>query len=474
MVKCQYDASPESALAALQIHDGPAIVDFDETLYLRNSTEDYIDCAWPGLFALFLLRLLDLVHPWRLTGHNTRDTWRVLTVTLLMPWTRWRWRARTRRLAASYTNRQLADALSARAQPPIILTAGYRPIVRPLAAAMGFAGARLLAARTYSFADRRNGKLHMVTKAVGPETMREALVITDAIEDMDLLEKSGRPLRTVWPGAYYRKALSEVYLPGQYISQIKRPGERYILRGIIQEDFAFWVLCSIGLASNPVAHIGGLLLLLISFWAIYERGYVDNDLSAARYEADPKLSHTFGIEKVATPAVQPWIWALAAGAVGVGILHQEPVSFGIHYGLWAAALVVLYSCYKLYNRIDKKTRVWLYPFLQLARCAAFMIVVPIEPAGIAALSAHMFSRWVPYQIYRLTSSNWPDTYIDLVRLVAFVLMLAIVVAALGVSVMLTWGTLALLAWTVFRARRDLRSVFGSSSRIDATKTDGGR
>src|SRR4029077_17634589 len=100
--------------------------------------------------------------------------------------------------------------------------------------------------------------------------------------------------RTLWPQARYRRALGDVYLPGEYISKIKQPGGRYIFRGVLQGDFAFWLLSSIGLSANGAVHVVGLLLLLLSFWAIYERGYVDNDLVASRYEADPKLSATFG------------------------------------------------------------------------------------------------------------------------------------------------------------------------------------
>src|SRR5215468_910271 len=81
LATCQYDASPAAALAAVRAHDGPVIVDLDETLYLYNSTEDFIDCAWPGLLALLLLRLLDVLKPWRLTGGiDTRDTWRVCAI----------------------------------------------------------------------------------------------------------------------------------------------------------------------------------------------------------------------------------------------------------------------------------------------------------------------------------------------------------------------------------------------------------
>jgi hypothetical protein len=107
----------------------------------------------------------------------------------------------------------------------------------------------------------------MAMRGLGAETVGSCLVVTDSINDLELLRSCARPLRTLWPRARYRRALTSVYLPGEYIAQIKHPGERYIFRGILQEDFAFWVLSSIGLAINPASHLVALLLLLLSFWA---------------------------------------------------------------------------------------------------------------------------------------------------------------------------------------------------------------
>jgi hypothetical protein len=465
--RCQYDASPLVALAAVRAHEGPLIVDLDETLYLRNSTEDFIDCARPGLLAFLLLRVLEVLKPWRLTGGiDTRDTWRVCAISIFFPWTHWRWRANAPFFAERHVNQKLKAALKVRAEPPVILTAGFRPIIAPLLGAMGFANVPLIAARMYSFADRRNGKLHMATRELGAETLGRSLVLTDSVNDLELLRKCARPLRTLWPQARFCPALARVYLPGEYISQVKRPGTRYILRGILQEDFAFWLLSSIGLATNPASHLVGLLLLLLSFWAIYEHGYVDNDRVASHHEADPKLSATFGIVRIATPAVQPWIWALLAGAAGVAILHPDRMAFIVHFARWVAVLVLMYACFVLYNRLDKMTRVWLYPLLQFARSAAFAVIVPIEPAGVAALGAHVLSRWVPYQVYRLTSVGWPDVQPELVRLISFVLLSLMIVCALGLSVLVTWSMLALLLWNVFRARREIYAVLNSARRLD--------
>jgi hypothetical protein len=465
-ITCQHDASPDAALAAVCAHEGPLLVDFDETLYLRNSTEDFIDCARPGLLALLLLRVLDVLKPWQLTGGiDTRDTWRVCAISTFFPWTRWRWRKKVASFAERYANQELKTALKARGQPPVILTTGFKSIVKPLLAAMDFHDAPLIAARMYSLADRRNGKLHMVTRELGAETVRCCLVVTDSINDLELLQNCARPLRTLWPQARYRRAFGGVYLPGEYISKIKHPGERYIFRGVLQEDFAFWLLSSISLSSNAGAHVVGLLLLLLSFWAIYERGYLDNDLAASRYEADPKLSATFGSEAVATPAVQPWIWALLAGAAGVAVLRPDGMPFIVHFAGWVAVLISTYACFAFYNRLDKMTRVWLYPLLQFARGTAFMVVVPIEPAGVAALGAHVLSRWVPYQVYRL-SARWPNARPELVRLISFVLLSLMIVCSLDLSILLTWSALALLLWNVFRARRDICAIFNSARRLD--------
>ena len=149
-------------------------------------------------------------------------------------------------------------------------------------------------------------KVHERFAVLGPAAIRDALVLTDSAQDLALLEACRRPLRAVWPEARFREGLSGVYLPGLYLTRIKRPGERYVIRAILQEDFAFWVLATVGLAAVPVAHVLGLLFLLGSFWAIYERGYVDNDQIAARFEARPKLSAAFAGSDVVTPRWQPW------------------------------------------------------------------------------------------------------------------------------------------------------------------------
>jgi hypothetical protein len=462
-----HDATPDAGIAALRSHNGPVLIDLDETLYLGNSTEDFIDSARPGLVALLLLRVLDLLKPWRWTGGEaTRDVWRVRLVSAIFPWIGRRWQARVDELAQFFANKQLLTEIQSRGTPPIIATAGFQPIVGPLITALGLPQATVVAARLNSFEDRRRGKLGMAINALGEDTVRRGLVMTDSEQDMPLLDACARPLRIVWPGAHYRQALSHVYLPGQYLSRVKRPGERYIIRGILQEDFAYWVLGSIALAAVPVLHVLGLLLLLVSFWAIYECGYVDNDLVASRYEVRPKLSSAFNVIPVATPRLLPWSWALLSGAAAVFLLRWPAPPTVVDFLKWYGVLVCTHLWFWLYNRYDKNTRIWMYSGLQLARSAAFVAIVPVTIGGSLAISAHALARWIPYFVYRLGGDAWPEAPLCLSRLLFLLVLSAILVVTVGVGALENWTMLAVSAWTVFRARHELKSMLGTAHRID--------
>ena len=466
-VATRHDVSPEAAIDAIRGHRGPILLDLDETLYLRNSTEDFIDSARPRLPALLLMRLLDLVKPWRTTGGEvTRDVWRVRLISMCFPWTGSLWRKRVTMLATDFTNLRLMAVLGTPGASPIIATAGFEPIVAPLVAALGLPQARIVAARLWTFSDRREGKLQRTLGELGDATVRSALVLTDSAEDITLLDACARPLRAVWPEARHRHALSGVYLPGQYLTHVKRPGARYIVRGILQEDFAFWVLSSIALAALPLAHFFGLLFLLVSFWSVYERGYVDNDLIAARFEEKPKLSAAFRDAPVATPRWQPWAWALASGAAGVTLLRWPGPLLLADLAVWAAVLLATHVWFTLYNRFDKGTRVWLFMGLQFARSAAFVALVPILPIGAAALGAHVLAKWVPYHVYRLGGKEWPEAPFHLIRLLFFVVLALLLGIAAGSASLLNGTALALLGWNLFRARQELAVAWRSATRLD--------
>lgn len=464
------EAACSRALAELRRFRGPVLIDLDETLYLRNSTEDFIDTARPGILALLLMRLLDVLRPWRWSGGEcTRDVWRVRCILLLFPWTRSAWEKRCVPLAAAATNVALKSVLEDRAragdcEAPVIVTVGFEAIVRPLVDALKVPQApQIIAARHNVFIDRRDGKLALSARALGAATIQRSLVITDSHQDAALLDVCAAPLLVRWPQARFRPALREVYLPGQYMTQVKRPGQRYISRGILQEDYALWVLAALPFA-QPLLHVVGLLFLLLSFWAIYERGYVDNDEVAAHFEREPTLNPAFFDAPVVTPRWRPWGWALVSGAIGTAMLRGAGLPGLYAFGAWVAVLLATYGAFLFYSRLDKLTRIWLYAGLQLARGAAFVAVVPISVIGAVAIGAHVFSKWVPYYVHRQSGKGWPKDGHFLPRLLFFVLLSVLLAFATGPAVLLSWPAALLLAWNIFRARHELAAAWRISAR----------
>jgi hypothetical protein len=460
-----HDTTPELALDAIRMHSGPILLDLDETLYLRNSTEDFIDTARPRLLGLLLMRALDVARPWRWTGGEpTRDVWRVRLVIACIPFMFRRWHARVDQLARAHVNRRLAEALPS--TEPVVATAGFTAIVTPLVAALGFPDARIVAAQHRGCIDRRNGKLHLTLAALGPDVVGRSLVLTDSSADRSLLDACARPLRTVWPEARYEPAFQSLYLPGQYITKVKRPGARYILRGILQEDFALWLLSSIGLSTQPVLHVVGLLLLLLSFWTIYERGYVANDLAALRFEVAPNLNPAFANSAVATPRFLPWVWAVTFALLAIAVLDWRHGPILRHLVAWVLVLAATYGWFLLYNRLDKNTRVWLFTGLQLARSAAFAAVVAVSPIGAVALGAHVVAKWVPYYIYRRHGTDWPEAPFHLIRLLFFVVLASLVSVAAGPGLLLNYTAPVVFAWMLLRARKELAAAVAAAHRID--------
>ncbi len=450
--------TPAQALEAMAGHRGLLVVDFDETLYLRNSTEDFIGCALPGLLGRLVMKALDVVRPWAFTGgHRTRDAWRV-RVAALAPFAWSRWRARAARLAPAETNPDIRTALLAR-EDAVVATLGFEPVVGPLLDAMGLGSRRLVACGFGSFADRRAGKLALLRRSVDEEAVAGCALLTDSADDTDLLERCALPLFVIWPRARWVPAHADVYLPLQYTHLVKKPGMRFVASSILGDDYVVWLLASIALASAALPHALGLLALLLSFWAVYELGYVDNDEIGARYEADPVLSDAFHARRVRTSVLQAWIWALVSGAIGIALLERSLVPSAGALAAWLAVLAVVHGMYRLFNRVDKKTRIWLYAPLQLARSAVFLAVVPVTAVGAAAIGAHALTRWMMYFIYRSFKVGWPDEApLHVVRLLAFATLLVPTVAAGGFGSAEIATAALLLAWFTARCGPRLLAI----------------
>ena len=452
------------------MHSGPVIVDFDETLYLQNSTEDFINAASPGYLAAILLRVLKIAFFWIGSDrYATRDIWRVRVVMVLFPWTVRRWKKLCRTRGAKLTNKPLLDALLDRGQPFIVASIGFSAIIKPLLEAMGCKDVQLIACDLNRRSDRTGGKLALIEAAIGADALAGAMFITDSAADGDVLRCCAKPCLTQWSGAKFRRAFRQIYLPGDYLVYVKRPMHRAPFLRLLTDDLALWILVS--LTVRPPGFLGliGVVLLFFSLWSVYDIGYQDNDLCAMAFETNPVVSKEFADFDMRHFQVKAWISAFVLGLGGVLAIRSTSL---LAPGLtWLGILLGLRGVYYLYNRVDKATRIWIYLVLHIFRSLALAMIVPVGIIGILACITQIISRWQAYFIYRYIRAfdvfNWPEINTHMVQLACFLLCLGALAFSHERVNLLTWPTAMLVAWSLFLARGELMGILKDAYRIDA-------
>jgi hypothetical protein len=360
------------------------LVDFDETLFLRNSTEAYLDRLFPQCLGVLLLKSLDWLQPWNylpnsIRGEQSRDWLRVMIATLLFPWTLLIWRLSAKKLASSYRNIELMEILDRNPTLKIVIaTDGFELIVRPLANFLGFTGQQILACRFWrGGSDRHAGKTERIINNLGTETVAQAIAITDSIHDTPLLSAVATPFLIRWSQAQYVPALANVYFPLFYLEKIKRPGKQYFLKTVLYDDLVILLLALNWQSVHLFAHGVSVVFLLLSFWCINEVGYYENDVVAEKYEKAPVLSdnyYQYRPYKHRMSVWLPWVYAAALaipGLIAFQLSHAAPSQVTLNFssdfiplseilkdlGLWMSVLLALRSCYWIYNHLDKQTRV---------------------------------------------------------------------------------------------------------------------
>ena len=465
----------------------PLVLDFDETYWLRNSTEAFLDSVRPAWPAALLLAALDMLKPWRLMpgaepDHVWRDWLRVITITVLFPWSLWRWRGIALELGPKHRNPALA-ALVARTPEggAWIVTNGFRPIVAPLLAALPAAERPTLLASPLltGFAWRRRGKAAVVEAALGAERLAAATVVTDNDEDGDLLAAAAAPLHLKWPDARFEPAHQGAYLPFYYMERIKRPGQRHLQRVVLTDELILLLIVYLW-AGPSLATLAAIIVLHASFWAIYEILYVENDRVAAEREAEPKLSPAYHTRPHRFSEPLAWLTGIGLGLVGVGLLQLASTYAGpglvAGTALWAGFLLALRALAYLYNHVDKTTRIPLYLALQAAKLAGLALLLPLPEAALALLAGHLAAGWLPYVAYRAATLRAEAAWTLPAHL--YRLVFALVLAGLwALSLDATPELAALaqlatgLAFFALKARRDL-AAFVRNARWLRRRDDG--
>nr|WP_317269796.1 haloacid dehalogenase-like hydrolase [Arthrospira sp. PLM2.Bin9] len=477
---------------SMELQGKLVIVDLDETLLLRNSTEEYLNSLQPQILGAVLLIALDILKPWNwlpghLKGDQSRDWCRVIISTLIFPWTLIFWQHKAKKLAHDYINQELIlKFLEQFPSKIVIATLGFDLIINPIINNFQFCPDAVISCRFWQGGvDRQRGKYELVKAVLTDEEIANAAVITDSTDDQVLLDAVASPYLVQWPDAQYVPAMADAYIPFLYLERGKRPGQKYFIKNIIADDWLVLILAIAWISPYPALQSIMMLFLLLSFWCIYEYGYVDNDIIAETFEQKPTLTATYQKYKNRVHLSQVWLWAIILATPGLFLLEVIKLqltsatlnlsllrSMALDGILWLTFLGLVFGLFWSYNRLDKQTRIWLYFGLQASKCFGFLMVTTTNSIGIMLFASQVLARWIAYIVYRVGKhSEWIDFPGELFRCFLFTfLMISVALGTGELSILLSWQTLVIFAWCAYRGRKQFVNICRQAYPIYKDKT----
>ncbi len=464
-----YEVELGTYLGHLSQHD-PVIVAFDETLWLRNSTESFLSNAKPSLWVSFWLQLLELFFSAFGTPQNGRvqsqDWLRVLIVVVVAPWTIFQWKKVAAEQASNHLNGDLWHTLDQSNQPVVLVSSGFRFVIDPMLKSLNITWPLVLAGDLdIATRLRKDGTGGAVVRLLGQETVRRGLFIGCRNTDSDLFEMTRYSVQMGCSKVGTRQLGLKPMLPFVYLKKVKRPDENYFTRVILGHDY-FLLLLTFSLASStPWASAVSLLLFVLSYFTAYEIGYHENDRLGLIYEAKPKVSKAYAeLAENYVPYVA-WVCAglfaipasiLATQTQGLQPMYGPDVHFIEVWLVFMAFLVGVRVVFAWFNRLPVVGRIVPMLILQLARSAGYLLIFTTSVVGVLFCVSHALSKWIPYIVYRCGGSRkfCPNHLLNLMLLLCLILAQG---AISGFSsIWTTWHTLVICGYSILRAAIEFR------------------
>lgn len=450
----------------------PLFVDVDDTLWLSNSTEQFIASVQPSVLVALLLQLMDLLQPWRwFTGaehRHYRDLYRVRALLILFPWCRKRWSRWVGQLGPELSNHRLVAILRRHSGPIYLVSYGFDFILQPLLDAARVPWPLLVSSTlTNAVCLRQRGKARQIGQSLGNQELARGWCVTDSMLDRDLLEACAKGLLCRWPESRAVRAGMDPMLPFVYTKKVKRPTESYFTRAVMGHDYLTMVLV-FGLASpEPLLACASLFLFLLAYFSAYEIGYAENDRLGLLYEAKPKVSEAF---LRLGSAFRPWFaWvcamflALPAAWLArdlswvpqVADLHGVEAAFSVWVSFMVLLLVVRATFY-WFNRIRERGRSVPMLLLQLARTAGYFVVFSSSVVGALFCFTHGLSKWIPYVTYRFGGERkGMPLHLFNGLMLLMVLLICWASGAITREQLTQWHTLVILLYVAVRSAKDV-------------------
>lgn len=446
------------------------ILDFDHTLFLSNSTEEYLDSARPKVVCALLLTLIDWLKIWKIFPGDQkrlvyRDPIRVIIISVLLPWTYILYLSRASYLSKKYINESVKKIIFLRDWEKLVIASnGSKFILKPLLKAAKVEQDLLLGSGFLPFGDsiRSLGKKFFIQRELLPHELKQATFITDNEEDKNLVDIVGEFKFFRWPQERRFRAGQNVYIPFVYTHASKRGNDNHLLNVVILEDFPIILLAYIFTSSYAfdLLSLVSLFCLVLSFWCIYEVGYFENDLFELRYEAEHKNVYKLKyIEKIQNFPLElfAWIWALGLGSLGIALMQREVCTsfncltyLAANVSLWAIWLISVRVIYRIYNGSDFRIRQLFFPLLQISRLAGPVLFFSVNFLGVFLIVAQVVSRWVGYLVYR-GGGNPKQINQKFVRHIVFIMLAAgLAIIQESPQIFISLQFVVILTWSIVR------------------------
>ena len=273
----------------------------------------------------------------------------------------------------------------------------------------------------------------------------------------------------------------KIYIPFFYSEKIKRPKKKFFLSTVLGEDFFILLLAFIYNSTHFWQNAIGLFFLQISFWCIYELGYIENDIIGDKFEDHAVLSDNYSSYKYKFSFWQAWLWSLALSAIGIitvkdiGInsnylnlalfsANQHLIELASSCLLWMVSLLVLRFVFYVYNQINKQSRIWFYSLLQAFRYCIYLVLFTTNTIGLILLVTKVITRSIQYILYRYiggSSSKWPADFPRYFYCLLIFMLIVCITAAneRNVFLILNYQVLAIAIFCIARGYKQFRRVF---------------
>ena len=396
-----------------RIAAGPFFVDFDYTLFGCNSTELFIASCKPSLLVAIIEFVVRRCVPWRLLGlkghFRLRDFVCCMAIMTLLPWSIFLWRRRAPQLFERYASKAVASRLSeVDLRRVVIVSFGMTTIIKALLKGSSWQDVRLIA--TPSLPPLRyfgRGKLPIVRASFADAEIAASTVLTDSLDDRDLLEASGHGI-LIEPEGEKFLAVEHLYFPLRYTARAKYTAS-YVVDQVLFVECLLAIIATVTSFGDLLTKLVCIPFLTLSLMCIYEIGYFENDMVGAARESAPTL--TKQVKRFQAYPMQPaaWIWALATAAIGGCLAWATgamPVAFLPWASLiWLGSLILLRIIFFAYNRARPTTRIAIYPVLQMFKYLPLFLLFPATPAGAFLAFCQAATMSLIYLIYRQTGQR---------------------------------------------------------------------